>query len=92
MTKSEPSYMQLWLIGNGYQLGTTPTPAQPVALTTGGTIASGKTICLFCVALTPWARARIFDWVQPPFLRTNADGSQDLINAEPQRSPRQVPL
>ena len=67
--------------GNGYQLGTTPTPAQPVALTTGGTIANGKTICLFCVALTPWGtRLASSTGVQPPFLRTNADGSQDLIN------------
>jgi hypothetical protein len=67
--------------GNGYQLGTTPTPANVTALTTGGTIATGKTCCVFCVALTPWGtRMASGTGVQTPFLRTNADGSQDLIN------------
>src|SRR5208337_4860915 len=67
--------------GNGYQLGATNVPAQPTTTTTLGGLASGLTCCLFCVALTPWgSRMASATGVQLPFLRTNSDGSQDLIN------------
>lgn len=66
--------------GNGYQLGTTPTPVAALGPTTG-TIPTGKTCSLFCIALTPWG---VFlagsTGVQLPAARTNANGSQDIIN------------
>lgn len=65
--------------GNGYQLGQTNTPV--TVLAAGGTIPNANTISIFCIALTPWGtRLATTTGVQPPFLRTNADGSQDLIN------------
>lgn len=66
--------------GNGFQLGTTPTPVCATT-TTGGTVATGLTCYLFCVALTAWgAYLATSTGVQTPFTRTNADGSQDVIN------------
>lgn len=65
--------------GNGYQLGTTNTPV--AALVTGGAIGSGTHVSFFCVALTPWgAFLASATGVQLPWVRTNANGSQDTIN------------
>jgi hypothetical protein len=71
--------------GNGYQLGQTGTPVYASTTTTGGTIPASTNCSVFCIALTPMG-ASMFGLsangggVQPPFVRTNADGSQDLIN------------
>jgi hypothetical protein len=67
--------------GNGYQLGQTGTPVYASTATTGGSIPASTNCSVYCIALTPWGtRLASATGVQPPFLRTNADGSQDLIN------------
>jgi hypothetical protein len=66
--------------GNGYALGTTPTPV--IALNTDSVagLPAGD-IAVFCIALTPWGvQMATATGVQPPFVRTNADSSQDTIN------------
>lgn len=65
--------------GNGYQLGTCPTPT--AALATGGSIPTSTDITLFCVALTPWGvQLASSTGLKAPFERVNADGSSDIIN------------
>jgi hypothetical protein len=70
----------------GYALGVTPTPtAVAIATTTGSNgnstgIAPGP-VTVFCVALTPWGtRMQTSIGVRLPYVRTNADGSTDIIN------------
>lgn len=66
---------------NGYKLGTTPTPGTPTTATTGGSIPNSAQNVVYCVALTPWgAQLATFTGVMLPTLRTNADGSTDVIN------------
>jgi hypothetical protein len=66
--------------GNGFQLGTTPTPTI-VGSTSGGTITTGQSVTVACIALTGWGyQMASTTGVQAPFVRTNADGSQDTIN------------
>jgi len=66
---------------NGYSLGTTPTPGTPTTATTGGSIPNSAQNVVFCVALTAWGvQLATSTGVKLPFLRTNADGSTDVIN------------
>jgi hypothetical protein len=65
--------------GNGFQLGTCPTPT--TALVTGGAIPTATEVTIFCVALTAWgAQLATSTGVKLPFERQNADGSTDIIN------------
>lgn len=65
--------------GNGFALGTTPTPT--AALATGGTIANNTKVSCYCVALTAWGVTLAgTTGVKLPFVRNNADQSQDAIN------------
>jgi hypothetical protein len=65
--------------GNGYQLGTCPTPVATAVA--GGTIPAATVVTLYCVALTPWgAQLATGTGVRLPFQRQNADGSTDIIN------------
>ena len=65
--------------GNGYALGTTPTPV--AALASGGSITTGTKVSCFVVALTPWGvQLATATGVKLPRVRTNADTSQDTIN------------
>jgi len=65
--------------GNGYALGTTPTPV--AALVTGTGMTTAKTVSAFCVALTPWGvQLAGTTNVKLPFVRKNADSSTDIIN------------
>lgn len=71
--------------GNGFQLGTTPTPTAALVLDSSlpspGTIPGATTVTLFCVALTGWGtQLATGTAIKLPFGRTNADGSQDVIN------------
>lgn len=78
--------------GNGFALGTCATPVATTA-TTGGAIATGKTCSLFAVELTGWGTyyAGLIAYglasggqgkqgVQLPWVRQNADQSQDTLN------------
>ena len=78
--------------GNGFALGKAATPTLATA-TTGGTIPASTNCSVFCVELTGWgtnyagliayglsAGGQGKQGVQLPFVRTNADGSQDTIN------------
>lgn len=61
--------------GNGYQLGTTPTPVATLTATAAG-IPGTPTIALFCVALTPFgAQQANTIGVALPSTITGADGS-----------------
>lgn len=65
--------------GNGFQLGTCPTPVAVAAA--GGSIPDADTITVYCVALTAWgAQLATQTGVRLPFERQNADGSTDIIN------------
>jgi hypothetical protein len=65
---------------NGYKLGQCTTPVD-AALTTGGTIGTGVSVTVYCVALTPWGvQLASTTGVRLPFKRVNADGSTDIIN------------
>lgn len=71
--------------GNGFQLGTTPTPTAALVLDSSlpaaGTIPGATAVTLFAVALTGWGtQLATGTGVKLPFSRTNADGSQDVIN------------
>lgn len=61
-------------------LGITPTPTATGA-TTGGALSDG-TYLVGCVALTPfgWQRTTVTNGISQTITRTNADGSQDIIN------------
>jgi hypothetical protein len=64
--------------GNGFQLGTAPTPT--VAVAAGGSIPDG-TYKVRVIALTGWGvHLASATGVKAPFTRTNADGSQDVLN------------
>lgn len=64
---------------NGFALGTTPTPT--TALVAGGSIPTATLVTIYCVALSGWGQFLASNsGVQLPYYRTNADGSQDLIN------------
>lgn len=66
---------------NGYVLGTTGTPV--VTLNTDSTVSQlpAGDISVFCVALTPWGNWLATNTgVTLPRLRTNQDGSTDIIN------------
>jgi hypothetical protein len=66
---------------NGYVLGTTPTPT--VTLNTDSTSSHlpAGSVTVYCVALTPWgAWMATSTGVALPRLRTNQDGSTDIIN------------
>lgn len=68
--------------GNGFALGTTPTPtvAQVTTSTANQIPASGNN-AVYCVALTGWGVTMAgATGVMLPYVRQNADGSQDLIN------------
>src|ERR1035438_8406185 len=76
--------------GNGFALGTTPTPvlAQVTTSVTGQLPASAQNY-VYAVALTGWGVtlagatggfSASITGVTLPFVRQNADGSQDLIN------------
>lgn len=66
---------------NGYALGTTPTPGTPTTATSGGSIPASSTNAVFCVALTAWGTQKATSTgVALPRLRTNSDGSSDIIN------------
>jgi len=74
----------------GYALGQTGTPTTSVVTSQAGSngstnngsyIASGTGVYVYCVALTPYGASSISTTgVQLPWVRTNADGSQDIIN------------
>jgi len=71
----------------GYTLGQTPTPVLAAVATTVGSngvstgIATGTTVAVFCVAVTPWGTyLATTTSLCLPFNRTNADGSSDIIN------------
>lgn len=69
------------LDGNGsLALGTTGTPALTSA-TTGGTLATGTTYSVICVALTAdgYRNASVAGGVPVAITRTNADGSSDTF-------------
>jgi hypothetical protein len=63
-------------------LGTTPTPTLTTA-TTGGSIATGTTVSVIAVALTPdgYRRASLANGVVASLTRTNADGTSDTVGA-----------
>jgi len=71
----------------GYTLGQTGTPNCGVTTTTTDSwgnstgLSTGVEVYIRCVALTPWgAYAASTTGVQVPYVRTNADGSSDVIN------------
>lgn len=67
--------------GNGYALGTTGTPTSVQSNVTGANVTASAQNYVFCVALTPWGvQLATSTGVRLPFVRTNADGSQDTIN------------
>lgn len=69
--------------GNGsLQLGTTPTPSLTSA-TTGGSLATGTTYSVICVALSysAYLSSTVAGGVPTQITRTNADASTDTINA-----------
>jgi hypothetical protein len=67
--------------GNGYALGTTSTPVTAQSNVTGAAVAASAQNYVFAVALTPWGvTLASATGVRLPFQRTNADGSQDIIN------------
>ncbi len=69
--------------GNGFQLGTAPTPVSALVLDSvlTGTIPGSTNVSIFVIALTGWGtQFAVATGVQLPFARTNADGSQDIIN------------
>lgn len=68
--------------GNGYALGTCPTPVLSQNTdSTAAQIPASAQNTVYCVALTPWgAQLAGATGVKLPFVRTNADGSQDTIN------------
>ncbi len=66
---------------NGYVLGTTPTPVAALNTDSTGSQLPAGPITVFCVALTPWGSYMAgATGVKLPYLRTNADGSTDVIN------------
>lgn len=65
--------------GNGYALGTTPTPV--ASLVASGAIANAVNCSFRCIALTPWGvQMASTTGAKLPFSRANADGSTDTIN------------
>lgn len=73
---------KLILAGNGsLQLGTTPTPSLTSAIT-GGSLATGTTYSVICVALSyaGYLGSTVAGGVPTQTVRTNADGSSDTIN------------
>jgi len=70
----------------GFALGTTPTPVAVAVPTEAGSNGIGTGIpagdvVVFCVALTAWGGYMATSTgVKLPYIRTNADGSQDRIN------------
>ena len=67
--------------GNGYALGTTSTPVIAQSNVTGANVTASAQNYVFAVALTPWGVTLAGSTgVKLPFLRTNADGSTDIIN------------
>lgn len=67
--------------GNGYALGTTPTPVISQSNVAGANVAASAQNYVFAVALTPWGvQLASSTGVKLPFTRPNADGSTDLIN------------
>jgi hypothetical protein len=67
--------------GNGYALGLTPTPVIAQSNATGAAVTASAQNYVFCVALTPWGvQLAGSTGVKLPFLRSNADSSQDSIN------------
>ena len=67
--------------GNGYALGQTALPTLAQSTSTSGALSASTTNYVFCVALTPWGQWQASaTGLKLPYLRTNADGSQDQIN------------
>lgn len=68
--------------GNGFALGTTPTPTvAQVSTSATGQLPASSYNAVFVVALTGWGvTLATSTGVTLPFIRQNADGSQDLIN------------
>lgn len=71
--------------GNGFQLGTANTPVAALVLNSTlpstPTIPNTTNVSFFVIALTGWGtQFATSTGVQLPFARTNADGSQDIIN------------
>ena len=67
--------------GNGYALGQTGTPVITQSITTGASVTVSAQNYVYAVALTPWGVAMANAvGVRLPFLRPNADSSQDVIN------------
>lgn len=67
--------------GNGYALGTTNTPVLTQSNVAGSSVAASAQNYVFAVALTPWGVSMSgATGIVAPYLRTNADGSQDTIN------------
>jgi hypothetical protein len=66
---------------NGYALGVTPTPVIAQVATATVALPASAQNYVFCVALTPWGAQMVTTTgVTLPYLRTNADGSTDVIN------------
>src|SRR6185312_9298544 len=63
-------------------LGTTPTPSLAAVTGQGGTIGTGITVAVICVALTNDGNryASLSGGIKQTISRTNADGSADTIN------------
>ena len=65
---------------NGFALGTTPTPVIAQSNVSGSALTASAQNYVFVVALTAWgAHLATTSGVKLPWLRTNADSSQDII-------------
>lgn len=67
--------------GNGYALGTTNTPVLTQSNVSGSNVTASAQNYVYAVALTPWGvQLASTTGLKAPFVRTNADASQDTIN------------